>query len=75
MIHRGYLAVQTHREHAGLVGVASLDQFPPANGGDSDAVKTWFVVEFDDIEAARMHAHEALKRQSAGTNLFRTDPI
>ncbi|MGF1643496.1 MAG: hypothetical protein ACFCUJ_07610, partial [Thiotrichales bacterium] len=39
------------------------------------AVKTWFVVEFDDIEAARMHAHEALKRQSAGTNLFRTDPI
>ncbi|MGF1547778.1 MAG: hypothetical protein ACFCUG_10665 [Thiotrichales bacterium] len=75
MIHSGFLSVQTHREHPGLVFVAHSEQPPLADDSENATVETWFVAEFEDIEAARMHAHEALKRSGAGTDLFRTDII
>ncbi len=77
-MRHGYLIVESHPDHPGLVRVAALDQWPtgPATGHQSPA-QTHYVVLFADIGTALMHAHTALRRHlvDIDTRLYQADPV
>lgn len=55
----GYLIIETHPDHPALIRLVCADRYhdpePDVGGG-----RPRYVARFDDIEAARMHLHEAL---------------
>lgn len=58
----GYLYVTTHTAQPGTVSLGIADQQPlPEQFGDG--LHLHYVARFNDVEAARMHAHEVLKRK------------
>lgn len=75
-MHAGYLVVETHATHPGLVRIREADQAPatPAAGGSP---RLRYAAYFDDLDAARMHAHDKLRRRlvDVDTGLYRSDLV
>lgn len=70
VVRSGYLCIETHPDHPGLIRLLSLDQ-PPQIGEQS---QIRFVARFNDRDAALMHTHEILKRRllDPDSHLYRT---
>ena len=61
-MHTGYLTVETHAGHSGLSRVNLYSALPdPEPTGDTQP-RIRYIAHFNDGDAARMHAHEVLKR-------------
>jgi hypothetical protein len=58
----GYLAVETHPDHAGFIRLLLFRQLPSAGVADHDGGRLRFAARFNDSEAALMHTHEILRR-------------
>lgn len=58
----GYLALQTHAEHPGMVRLLQTELLPDT-ATRSDGASIRFVVRFADVDAARMHFHNRLRRR------------
>ena len=62
----GFLCLETSASHPGLVQVRGMPDGPPPIPGDQEAGATdpeiRLVLRFHDLDAARMHAHDALRR-------------
>ncbi|MCU7930905.1 MAG: hypothetical protein KZQ90_08895 [Candidatus Thiodiazotropha sp. (ex Codakia rugifera)] len=55
----GYLTLETHPEHQGLVRVLIKDELPSTQAASpGSAVR--YIVRFNDIEAGQMHLHNVL---------------
>jgi hypothetical protein len=71
-VQPGYLSLETSASHPGLVRIRSLkDDGPPplpqgADGAPDPAVR--LVMRYQDVDAARMHAHTALRRRLVDVN-------
>lgn len=57
----GFLCLQTHLEHPGLVRIVSLDKLPalPSENGPA-AIR--YVACFNDLEAGEMHLYQLIRR-------------
>lgn len=74
----GYLLVETHPAHPGLVRIRTAEQAPAERATDhAGAPRLRYAARFDDLSAAQMHAHELLRRRlvDVDSRLYRTDPI
>ncbi len=61
-MNAGFLCLETSASHPGLVRLRKVASAPPPpTAGTDPAVR--LVVRFNDLEAARMHAHNALRRR------------
>ncbi|MCB1786940.1 MAG: hypothetical protein KDJ33_11850 [Gammaproteobacteria bacterium] len=69
----GFLAIETHERHAGLVRLAISDRAPQTGPTADPTQRTRYVARFDDSDAALMHAHERMKRRlvDADSHLYR----
>ena len=56
---RGYLYLQTHPEHPGLVRFLIAERNPDLNRADAGA-EIRYIARFNDVDAARMHVQNAL---------------
>jgi len=70
----GYLYLQTHPDHPGMVRFLTRDKMPdldPASGSHEPAIR--YVARFSDIEAAQMHVQNSLHRQlvDIDTHMYR----
>lgn len=74
----GYLLVETHPAHPGLVRIRTAEQAPaePVND-DAEAPRLRYAARFVDLSAAQMHAHELLRRHlvDVDSRLYRADAI
>ena len=74
----GYLLIETHPGHPGLVRIRTAATAPaePATD-DVDAPRLRYAARFDDLSAAHMHAHELLRRRlvDVDSRLYRADPV
>ncbi len=59
---RGYLYLQTHPEHPGLVRFLIAERSPDTDRPDAGAAIR-YIARFNDIDAARMHVQNALNRR------------
>ncbi len=59
---RGYLYLQTHPEHPGLVRFLVAERSPDPDRTDTGA-SIRYIARFNDIDAARMHVQNALHRR------------
>ena len=57
----GFLCLQTHPEHAGLVRVMTQEILPELTKRD-EQMPYRYVARFEDIEAAQMHLHNCMRR-------------
>ncbi|MCU7936528.1 MAG: hypothetical protein KZQ99_16900 [Candidatus Thiodiazotropha sp. (ex Dulcina madagascariensis)] len=55
----GYLTLETHPEHRGLVRVLVKEELPNTQAA-SYGSKIRYIARFDDIEAGQMHLHNLL---------------
>ncbi|RNE90360.1 hypothetical protein [Marichromatium sp. AB31] len=71
MMHSGHLTVETHPDHPGLVRLQACDQ-PP-----SVTPQLRCAIRFEDVDTARMHAHQRLRRRlvDIDAGLYRVDPV
>jgi hypothetical protein len=72
----GYIVIESHSQHPGLVRVANLACRPDPDPGQHHTTRLHVVVAFDDSEAGMLHLHESLKRRlvDADAHLYRTTP-
>ena len=70
----GYIALQTHPEHPGLVRVVTLERVPEAKGGHLDG-DLRYILLYSNAFVARMHIHEGLRRRLVDIDqgLYRCD--
>lgn len=75
-MHGGYLLVETHPTHPGLVRIREADQ-APTDDAAAPGPQVRYAARFDDVAAARMHAHERLRRRLVDVDggLYRSDPL
>lgn len=71
----GYLYLQTHPDHPGMVRFLIGDNTPepdPVSGTHDPAIR--YIARFSDIEAAQMHVQNSLRRQlvDIDTHMYRT---
>ena len=59
---KGYLYLQTHPEHPGLVRFLIAERSPDLDRADAGAAIR-YIARFNDIDAARMHVQNALHRR------------
>ncbi|MFM1892067.1 MAG: hypothetical protein RLZ44_1144 [Pseudomonadota bacterium] len=62
----GYLSLETSASHPGLVRIRSLPDGPPPlpqGPGLAPDPAVRLVMRYQDLDAARMHAHSALRRR------------
>lgn len=73
----GYIGVETHRQHPGIVRIVVSDRPPPAGGSQTDGALVRYAARFNDSAAALMHTHEILKRRliDVDTHLYRADEV
>jgi len=77
----GYLVAETNDAHPGLVRLYTNDTLPPIPGESGTSATASAIprlaVFFQDLSAARMHAHELLRHKAVdpGTGLYRSTPI
>ena len=70
----GYLVLETHPNHKGMIRARIRDELP--NTQDSDEGSTIrYIARFDDIEAALMHLHSELNHQliDLDSRLYKAD--
>jgi hypothetical protein len=70
----GYLYLQTHPDHPGMVRFLTRDTMPDTDpASDSHAPAIRYVARFSDIEAAQMHVQNSLHRQlvDIDTHMYR----
>lgn len=58
----GYLYLQTHSQHPGLVRFLSASRSPTPEHAENGA-RIRYIARFQDIDAARMHVQNALHRR------------
>jgi hypothetical protein len=58
---RGFLYLQTHPEHPGLVRVLTQEKLPELAGPNGET-HIRYVACFEDIEAGQMHLHNGMRR-------------
>jgi hypothetical protein len=70
---RGYLYLQTHPEHPGLVRFLVAERRPDPDRTDAGA-SVRYIARFNDIDAARMHVQNALHRRliDLDSRMYRT---
>jgi hypothetical protein len=61
-LQSGYLGVETHPDHPGMIRLVLAEHLPSAATPDPDGGRLRFAARFNDSEAALMHAHELLRR-------------
>ncbi|MBK1731395.1 hypothetical protein [Thiococcus pfennigii] len=76
----GYLLIETRRDRPGQVRLDTARLPPPHPaplGPTGGGPRLHYVARFTDIEAAPMHAHEALRRHllDGDARVYRTDPL
>lgn len=76
---KGYLIIETNGAHPGLVRLTTtetLPRIPTAAASATDPVVR-HVTYFNDLSAARMHAHQLLSRQAVDveSGLYRSTPV
>ncbi len=66
-MERGYLYVETRADYPDRVRILSstLEPQPPY---DQDGSRIVYIARFDDLDAARMHVHNALRHQLLDIN-------
>lgn len=62
-VSEGYLYLQTHPDHPGLVRVLSARRQPTLGGSAKDGSIVRYLVYCGDVETARFHLHSALRRR------------
>lgn len=69
----GYLYVETHDTHPGLVRLGMSEQMPDPREPGMRHVR--HITRFNDVETAMMHAHELLRRrlEDLDSRLYRCD--
>lgn len=72
-MNSGYLYLETHTAHPGLVRCLILDRMPSTEGKSGTAVR--YIARFSDIEAAQMHFQNSLRRTlvDIDNHLYRAD--
>lgn len=65
-MNEGYLSLETHPDRPGLVRLVSSDEDP--RGHHEGSGNTRFVLKFQDIHAAFMHAHTAMRHSMVDLN-------
>jgi hypothetical protein len=55
----GFLALETHPEHAGMVRVHILDKVPELSP-QADGAEIRYVARFQDVEAGQMHVQNSM---------------
>ena len=75
-MHIGYLTVETHPEHKGVIRLAKHNYRPHTPDGAAGGHIS-YVARYNDIDAAMMHVHEVLKRRLVDLDhhLYRTDLV
>jgi len=70
----GFLYLQTHRDHPGLIRVLKAEHPPALEFKPDDPVAIRYIARFNDLDAARMHFHNAMPRRLVDVNasLYRT---
>lgn len=75
----GYLLIQTREDHHGLVCLADSEGPPPLPpaADPSGLLQIRYAARFDDIDAALMHAHTALRHSLVDVErrLYRTEVL
>jgi len=71
-VRSGYVYLETHRDHPGLVRLLASER-PPDTGATDGETRVRYVAHFLDMDAAKMHAHEVLRRMllDINTSLYR----
>jgi len=59
----GYLAIETHLDHPGIVRLVLSTEPPDPQAGAHVDRRLRYVARFNDHEGALMHTHEILKRR------------
>ena len=69
----GYLYLETHADHPGLVRCLTLDRMPVKEGKSGAAVR--YIARFTDIDAAQMHVQNSLRRSlvDIDEHMYRVD--
>lgn len=57
----GFLCLQTHRDHPGLVRILCLEKLPELTSRNEPA-RIRYVARFRDLEAGQMHLHQMIRR-------------
>lgn len=70
----GYLSIETHADHSGLIRILRDDTKPDARLERGSARQIRYIARFNDSEAGLMHTHEILKRRliDLDAQLYRT---
>lgn len=72
-VKNGYLAIETHVDHTGLVRLIVTSKPPDPAATAHAQRRIRYIARFNDSEAALMHTHEHLKRRllDPDTHLYR----
>jgi hypothetical protein len=76
-MYGGYLLVETDKRHPKLVRIRETASAPPLPARERPGSVVRYAARFDDVSAARMHAHTALRHRlvDVDAGLYRSDPI
>jgi hypothetical protein len=71
---RGYLVLETHPEHRGMIRAVTRDELPNTEDSEQGSAIR-YIARFDDIEAGLMHLHNQLHHCliDLDTRLYRAD--
>jgi hypothetical protein len=72
----GYLIIETSQRHPGLVRIyTATDRRPRLPESDREDPRIRYLASFNDVDAAVMHAHNALRRRlvNIDSRLYRVD--
>lgn len=72
----GYLIIETSQRHPGLVRIHTATDRPPhLPESDTEDPRIRYMARFNDVDAALMHAHNALRHRlvNTDTRLYRVE--
>jgi len=75
-MQNGYVTIETHPEHPGQIRIITSEIKPePPQGADGGTIR--YIARFNDVEAARRHIHEVLKRncEDIDTRRYKTEIV
>jgi len=72
-VKTGYLSIETHDEHRGVIRFVLSDRQPDPEPTLHSVRRIRYIARFNDCEAGLMHTHEILKRRllDPDTHLYR----
>lgn len=76
-MYGGYLLIETDKRQPGMVRIRETAAPPAFSTRDRTGTLVRYAARFDDVSAARMHAHAALRHRlvDIDAGLYRSDPI